>query len=462
MRSKIALAAALAAILVALPAVAKGAPQSRVVVGYFASWDIYGRNYHPKDIPAEGVSHLNYAFGVPAADGSCAPGDVWADFQRPYPAEESVDGVADDSANPDQHLFGNFNQLRKLKAEHPGLKLLISIGGWTGSVYFSDAAATPASRAAFAKSCIDTFIKGDLPTGGWPTQAGGPGSGAGVFDGIDLDWEYPGIDPGNGAHHSPADKHDATLLFQELRSQLDALGAQTGEHYLLTAALPAGSVNSVGSFELPEVAGPLDWVNLLTYDFHGQWDPWTNFNSPFALDPLDPTPPDLKPTWNTSGTVDLYLSHGVPADKLVVGVPFFAQQYIRVPAAGHGLYQPFDNAGLDPNVLDWDKTPTPTYHDLVDVARVVTPTDSQGNGAKGLEGYGRYWDDAAGEPWLYNPATQRLGETTGVFVSYDDPHSVAERVRLVRSQHLRGAMFWEVSQDDDAHDLVNALRPLIR
>jgi chitinase len=339
--------------------------------------------------------------------------------------------------------------------------MLISIGGWSLSKYFSDVAATPESRAKFVQSCIDTFIKGDLPTGGWPTQAGGLGSGAGIFDGIDVDWEFPGVDIGNGADHSPADRHNATLLFQEFRSQLDQLGQQTGERYLLTAALPAGNVRSTGSFELPQVAQTLDWVNLMTYDFHGPFDRWTDFNSPFRLDPADPTPINLQPFWNVTGTVAYYLVNGVAADKIVVGVPFYARQYIRVPSANHGLYQSFDNTGLDPNTLEWDLTPTPTYRDLVDVAQIVTPSSSIGNNAKGLNGYTRYWSAAAGEPWLYNPAAQRFGQTMGVFISYDDPHSVAERTQAVRTMHLRGAMVWEVSQDSDDHALLGALSPLL-
>ena len=106
--------------------------------------------------------------------------------------------------------------------------LPISIGGWTGSKYFSDVAATAASRKAFVASCIDLIIKGNLPGGGWPEGAGGPGAAAGLFDGINIDWEYPGIDPGNGAHHSPQDRHNATLLLKEFRRQLDELGAATG------------------------------------------------------------------------------------------------------------------------------------------------------------------------------------------------------------------------------------------
>ncbi len=449
------LALAVAAAAVAPLAGATAQAQESVVAGYFASWDIYGRNYHPKDIPADKVTHLNYAFGAETAAGLCVPADPWADFQRPYPAEESVDGVADNTADPNQHLFGNFNQLRKLKATRPDLKILISVGGWTLSQYFSDVALTPESRAKFAKSCIDTFIKGDLPTGEWPEQAGGPGAAAGLFDGIDIDWEYPVCCGNDGNVNRPEDRHNATLLFEELRRQLDELGHQTHKSYLLTAALPAGNVRSAGSFELAEVGRVLDWINLLTYDFHGPWDPWTNFNSPFAVDPADPTPADVKPFFNTTGTVRFYLSQGVAASKLVVGVPFYARQFIRVPHDGAGLYQAFDNTGLSPDTLEWDKTITPTFHDLVDVAKIVTPS------GHGQAGYGRYWNAAAGEPWLFNPAADRFGQSVGVFISYEDPQSIGERVRLVQQRRLRGVFFWEVSQDDDAHDLASALSPLL-
>jgi chitinase len=442
-------------------AVSPSAPQDHVIVAYFASWDIYGRNYHPSDIPVGGITHLNYAFATPTADGTCAPADPWADYERPYPANESVDGVADDPSNPNQHLFGNFNQLLKLKAAHPNLRILISIGGWSLSTYFSDVAATPASRSKFVQSCIDTFIKGNLPAGS-PTQVGGQGSAAGLFDGIDLDWEFPGLDPGNGAHFSAADRHNATLLLQEFRSQLDQVGQQDGQHYLLTAALPGGDLHSSGSFELPLVADTVDWINLLTYDFHGPADPVTNFNAPFGINPSDPDPEGHLPFWNVSGTVAYYLAKGVPADKLVVGVPFYGKQYIRVASDNHGLYQSFNNSGMDSNSLQWDVTPTPTYHDLVDSAQIVSPSSGTGNNAKGLNGFKRYWNGDAGEPWLYDPAAPRLGSSTGVFISYDDPHSVAERTQLIRSDHLRGAMVWEISQDSDSHALLSALSPLLQ
>ena len=447
------------ALVLASAAAARSSQPSQVRAAFFANWDRYARGYFVNQIPAARLNVVDYAFAMPTAAGTCALSDPWSDYQAPtWSGDNSVDGVADDPSNPNQHLFGNFNQLVKLKAAHPGLQVVMSIGGWTLSKYFSDVAATAVSRQAFVQSCIDLLIKGNLPTGGWPEQSGGAGVAAGLFDGIDIDWEYPGIDPGNGADHSPADKHNATLLFQEFRSQLDAYGATTGKHYLLTADLPAGNVNSTGSWELADVAQATDWVDLLTFDFHGSWESWTDFNSPFSLDPKEPPVGGsaIQSTWNTKGTVDYYLANGVPASKLVVGVPFYGKRYVGVPSAGNGLYQPFAPQG-------WPYNDSPTFHELVDTGltdgnlNVIGPTalappKNLGAADKGVNGFAWYWNGPAGAPWLYNPTLDG-----GTFVSYMDPHGILERVQLVGSKHLRGLFAWEVSQDDDAGDLVGAM-----
>jgi chitinase len=447
--------------LLAAP-VAGASPGQRkhVIVGYFADWAIYGRGYFPKDIPANRLTHINYAFATPTADGKCGILDPWADYQRTFAASESVDGVADDSANPDQHLFGNFNQLRKLKAANSHLKIMMSIGGWSDSVYFSDVAATAAAREKFVNSCIDMLIKGNLPAdpvNSWPPQSGGPGAGAGVFDGIDVDWEYPVCCGLEGNHNAPADRHNATLLFRNFRDRLDAVGANTGHRYLLTAAIPSGYEQAGVSYQLVKVTKILNWINVMAYDFHGTWEDSTNHNSPFTEDPADPSPPAARPYWNTVGSINWFRHAGVPARKLVVGMPFYANQYIRVPNLNHGLYQPYNNDGMDQNEGDWATTSSLTYHDLVDVAGIVAPYSVDGHAPRGLSGYTRLWNAAAGEPYLWNSATQRLGETVGSFISYDDPRSLAERARFIKEKGLRGAMFWELSNDDNAHDLLNSL-----
>ena len=445
----------------ALPAATRqaSAAPSDVRAAFFTNWSRYARGYLVKQIPADRLNVIDYAFGAPTAAGTCGLSDAWSDYEAPtWTGDTSVDGVADDPGNPNQHLFGNFNQLLKLKAAHPGLQVVMSLGGWTLSKYFSDVAATPASRQAFVASCIDLLLKGNLPSDPatiWPPSAGGPGSAAGVFDGIDIDWEYPGLDPGNGADHTPADRHNATLLLQEFRRQLDAYGATTGRHYLLTVDLPAGNANSSGSWELADVAKTVDWINLLTFDFHGSWDPWTDLNSPLSLDPKAPAVPGaIMSTWSTAGTVDYYLANGVPADKLVVGVPFYGKEYTGVGPANNGLFQPH---GAIPS------NDSPTYHDLVDTGladanltpigpTAVTRSSGIGNDGKGINGFTRYYDGAAKAPWLYNPTLNG-----GTFISYVDPHAVADRARLVRQDKLRGLWAWEISNDDAAGDLVAAM-----
>src|SRR5262245_48242302 len=123
-----------------------------------------------------------------------------------YTSANSVDGSTDAWNQP---LKGNFNQLKELKAKYPHLKVLISLGGWTYSKYFSDVAATDAARKKFVSSCIDIYIKGNLPV---YNGAGGPGTGVGIFDGIDLDWEWPGAEGHPGNHVGPNDKANNTLL----------------------------------------------------------------------------------------------------------------------------------------------------------------------------------------------------------------------------------------------------------
>lgn len=182
------------------------------VVAYFTQWGIYDRNYHVKNIVTSGaagnITVINYAFGN-VVNGECIMTtqagvmDGYADYQKSYTAGESVDGQAD---RWDQPLRGNFNQLKKLKQQYPHLKVLISLGGWTWSGGFHAAAKSEASRQKLAASCIDIYIRGNLPVA---DNAGGTSAAADLFDGIDIDWEYPGH-PGVGNPYGPEDTHNFT------------------------------------------------------------------------------------------------------------------------------------------------------------------------------------------------------------------------------------------------------------
>ncbi len=253
------------------------------LMAYFAQGGIYQRAYYVKNIDTSGsaanLNVINYASNN-VINNRCSVGvtqtgvgDAYADYQKSFDAGTSVDGQADSSS---QTLKGNFNQLKKLKAKYPNLKIVMSLGGWTWSDGFYSAA-RPENRAAFVASCIDAYIKGNLPADSG-TGTGGTGAAAGIFDGIDIDWEYLGVcgnNPSCGA--SSADKANFTALLAEFRKQLDAVRPGL----LLTAAV-AGGEDKIVNYDIPAISQYLDAINLMTYDFFGAWAATgpTAFHSP--------------------------------------------------------------------------------------------------------------------------------------------------------------------------------------
>lgn len=358
------------------------------IIGYFASWTIYGDDpYLVTDIRAELLTHINYAFAGISEDGEISLLDPWADTQIPY------EGDADD-----QPLKGNFHQLQLLKEANPHLQTLISVGGWTESHRFSDAALTAESREKFAASVM-RFI----------TEYG--------FDGVDLDWEYPtgGGDPKNVER--PADRENFVLLLAELREQLDALEAADGKHRPLTIALGA-SRSAYDPLDWARIVPLLDWINVMTYDMAGPWSSVTGFNAPLYAE-----------RGGSSGDTSAQgiLATGVPAEKLVLGVPFYGRGWTGVGSANNGLNQPY--TGLREPAGSYE------YGELA---------------ADQINSYTRYWDETAQVPWLYDAESETM-------ISYDDPQSLAAKVAYVQEHGLGGIMIWEVSQDSDDAALLTTI-----
>ncbi|MFG2176011.1 glycoside hydrolase family 18 protein [Streptomyces niveus] len=398
-------------------------------VGYFAQWGVYGRNYQVKDMDTSGaaarLTHINYAFGNVSAEGKCFTGnipgeaDAWADYARPLDAAGSVDGVAD---TDDQRLAGNFNQLRELKAKHPGLKVLISLGGWSWSKHFSDAALTPASRRALVSSCIDLYIEGNLPVDG---TRGGAGAAAGLFDGIDIDWEWPGSAGDAGTVFRPEDKKNFTALVREFRSQLDAYaksrkGPGKRKHYELTAFVPTAPAKIDAGFEVSKVMRDFDFVNLQGYDFHGTWEATTAQQSALYAKPDD---------FSVNQTVNDWLRRGAPARKLVVGMPFYGQGWTGVSGDGDGMGQP----ATGPAPGTWANG-NEDYKALKKLA------DS---GA-----YAVHRDTRNGHAWLFDGTTMW---------TYDDPQVLRTKSAYVRAKGLGGAMFWSLDGDTPDGELIRTV-----
>jgi chitinase len=384
-------------------------------VGYFAQWGIYARNFKVRNIDASGqaakLTHINYAFGNVSEAGRCfeanqaGVGDAWADYQTRFSAADSVDGVADVFNQP---LAGNFNQLKKLKAKYPNLKVLISLGGWTWSKFFSNAA-LPANRAAFVSSCIDLFLKGNLPMIGGEPQ-GGPGSAFGVFDGIDLDWEWPGSDGNTGNVIRAEDKANFAALIQEFRSQLNAYGSSVGRQYLLTAFLPAASAK-VDAGIAGSIFTNLDFATVQGYDFYGSWEPQTNHQSQLFSPAANPNPNKF----SVDSAINKLISIGAPANKLVVGLPAYGRGWTGVPNVNNGLYQ---SGSAAPGTFE---AGTEDYDVIKNRAGTV------------------FRDNTNGAIWKYDGST---------FWSYDDPQLIQQKGGYVKSRGLGGLMVWSLDGDD--------------
>ncbi|MEU8966623.1 glycoside hydrolase family 18 chitinase [Streptomyces sp. NPDC048491] len=364
----------------------------KVRLGYFTDWGIYQRNYQVKNIVTSGsaskLTHINYAFGN-VTNGQCAIGDAYADYQKTYDASSSVDGTAD---TWDQPVAGNINQLRELKKKYPNIKILWSFGGWTWSGGFGAAAANP---TAFANSCY-SLVKDPR----W----------ADVFDGIDIDWEYP------NACGLSCDTSGATAL----TNVLSALRAKFGSSALVTAAVTADG-STGGKMDAADYAGAaayVDWYNVMTYDFFGAWDakgptaphsPLTSYNGiPIA-------------GFNTDAAISKFIGKGVPASKLNLGIGFYGRGWTGVTQDAPGGTA----TGPAPG----------TYEQGIEDYKVLK-TACPVTGTIAGTAYAH-----CGSNWW----------------SYDTPATIGGKMTYVKNQGLRGAFFWEFSGDTSNGELISAI-----
>ncbi|MGX6606658.1 glycoside hydrolase family 18 protein [Micromonosporaceae bacterium Da 78-11] len=369
-------------------------PPSARVVGYFTDWGVYGRDYQVKDVEVSGaaaeLTHLLYAFGK-VDGGRCTAADGWADFQKPIAAADSVDGVGD---RPGDALRGSFGQLRKLKAKHPGLRVLWSFGGWSGSGGFTDAARDP---AAFAASC-----RALLTDRRW----------AGLFDGIDVDWEYP------NACGMSCDKSGRDAL----ANLLGALRSAFGTDAVLTAAV-SGDRAKLAATDYVAAARSADWLSAMTYDYFGTGDSGKVTAPHSPLTGYDGIP---RGSATTSASVEELLRLGVPAAKVLLGVGFYGRGWTGVTSAAPG------GAASGPAPGKYEKG----IEDYEVLARRCPPTGTVGGTAYAF----------CGSQWW----------------SYDTPETIKAKMAYARSRSLAGAFAWELSGDTPRADLLTAVSTGLR
>jgi len=354
--------------LIAASCSTKPSDTGKMVVAYVSGY----RNFDFSKIDASSLTHINYAFA------NILGGEVRF-------GGEAIDNTEMNS--------NDIIALAALKKINPDLKVLVSVGGWGWSGNFSDAALTDSSRNRFGASAA-RFIKEYS------------------LDGIDLDWEYPN-NPGAGNTFRPEDVHNFTLLLECVREHIDSLAAAEGkkEKYLLTIATGATELYAENT-ELGPLSQYLDFINIMTYDFHHGNSTQTGHHSNLWLSSSDAPDGDA-----ADRAVELHLKAGVPPGKLNIGIPFYGREWKGVEPVNNGLYREAATTGAGIPYTEVLKA-------LSDPA------------------FTRYYDSIAASPFLWN-------ERDSIFISYEDEGSISLRMKYVREKGLGGVMFWEYTEDVD-------------
>jgi chitinase len=436
------------------------------VIGYFPNWLIYPRANNTKfpkqnenrpkftpadiDVMASKLTHIYYAFAKPytlgadpdifanmdpATDNFCNikfNNEYWNSGIKSY--KVSIVDPWCDTCIPMQYqgntYIGHFATLRALKAKYPGLKTIISIGGWTIYNQGTPAAkfSTMVASAATRKEFIDSTILFAKKYG---------------FDGADIDFEYPGYAPNGG---KPEDTQNYTIFLKEFREAINKLGYP----FELTIAAPAGITN-MRNIEISKVHEYLDYINLMAYDFNGDWSSTTGHNAPLTApiydgkafgDGIDRAA-NYTPTFYDDYAIQYYIKQGVPAEKMILGMPLYGRSFANAAATENvkglpGLYNTFDRSISGSQVTDDGHS----YQSWPNIKNNILP-NMPGNG------YTRYWDDKAQVPYLFNPKYSNPAIPTAKtdLITYDDDQSLGIKAEYVKKNRLGGAMFWQLEND---------------
>lgn len=422
-----------------------------VVGAYFVEWGIYGRNFDVTQITADNITHLLYGF-IPV----CGPNDSLAEIENgnslralklacgsskdyevvihdPWAAvQKALPGVS--SKDP---IRGTYAQLMALKKRNPDLKILPSVGGWTLSDPFFDFDKKE-NRDTFVNSMRE-FLKT------WK-----------FYDGIDIDWEFPGGDGANPDLGSDKDGEVYIILMKELREMLDELEIEMDREFELTSAIGTG-YDKIEDVDYKQAAEHMDYIFAMTYDFAGGWNNVTGHQtaiycgSHMSADECNGTgvdengEPRKGPAYTLDNAIQLLLKQGVPSEKLVVGTAMYGRGW-------EGVYP--QNAEIDGNPMTAPangKLRGSTSQGVWEAGVIDykgLKAHMIGKDEQGINGFEVGYDEQAEAAYVWN-------RQKGTLVTYDSPRSVRAKGRYVREHNLAGLFAWEI--DADNGDILNAM-----
>nr|QLI34032.1 chitinase 6-1 [Sogatella furcifera] len=368
-------------LMIALCSYAAG--EDKRVVCYYTNWSVYRpgtAKFSPQNINPYLCTHLIYAFGGLDKDNGLRPYDKYQDIEQ-----------------------GGYAKFTGLKTYNKNLKTMLAIGGWNeGSARFSPLVADEERRREFVKNVVK-FLRQNH------------------FDGLDLDWEYPAFRDGG----KPRDRDNYAQLVQELREEFERESSKTGRtRLLLTMAVPAGIEYIDKGYDIPKLNRYLDFMNILSYDYHSAFEPAVNHHSPlFSLQEDDEYNFDAE--LSIDYTIKHYLKLGADRDKLVLGIPTYGRSYTLFNPESTDLGSPADGPGEQ-----GEATREKGYLAYYEICQSLNSEKDWKIEQPKLGAMG---------PYAYKDKQ---------WVGYDDAFIVKEKAKYVNDKNLGGIMFWSIDNDD--------------
>jgi chitinase len=382
---------------------------SKIVVGYYTEWRYYA--LPPSKLPFDKLTHINYAFG------------------RIDPNTFGITGFSSNILSD----VANY-------AHKNNVKILLSIGGWSGSEFFTKMTSSIVNMKAFVQSVVETVNYYEL-------------------DGIDIDWEYPGREGYNNNPDLANDTPNYLILLKKLR---DALG----DEKLITGAVSSTPFqqNGVVLNDLSEFAFYFNFINIMAYDFSGNWSYLTSHHESFDI-------PEKGHRFSFKNSIQNWVNKGFPPEKIVVGVGAYGRSWIVNSKINFGMFQTFNK-----NVIDRENDSNSLWKDYCHQTELIysstyrykyiykyilsmedsrnVKADQESNSIIQYDCWLRVWDSTAQAPYLFNTKFNNV-------ISYDDPQSLKEKSKYILENGFAGVMMWELDGDTEDWILINTMNDVL-